>query len=194
MTLSIKIAALAALVVVASPAVAVTVYNGVLNTANENNPLDTGPGMGYGTLTVSDDTNSISVNLAFSGLSAPSVAGHIHCCAPLGTNTGVAIPFTFTSGTAGTIISTFDLTSAATYTAGFVTANGGTVLGAQTAFLAGLAANQAYFNIHTRNFPGGEIRAQIGLVPEPATWGMMITGFGLVGGALRRRQATLATA
>lgn len=27
-------------------------------------------------------------------------------------------------------------------------------------------------------------------VPEPATWAMMITGFGLVGGAMRRRVAT----
>lgn len=30
-----------------------------------------------------------------------------------------------------------------------------------------------------------------GVVPEPATWAMLITGFGLVGGALRRRRATV---
>ncbi len=29
-----------------------------------------------------------------------------------------------------------------------------------------------------------------GAVPEPATWGLMITGFGLAGGALRRRART----
>ena len=29
-------------------------------------------------------------------------------------------------------------------------------------------------------------------VPEPATWAMMITGFGLAGSALRRRKAVLA--
>jgi hypothetical protein len=31
-------------------------------------------------------------------------------------------------------------------------------------------------------------------VPEPASWAMMITGFGLIGGALRRRRTTIATA
>jgi hypothetical protein len=32
-----------------------------------------------------------------------------------------------------------------------------------------------------------------GAVPEPATWAMMITGFGFVGGAMRRRRRTLGT-
>lgn len=38
--------------------------------------------------------------------------------------------------------------------------------------------------------------ANMGAVPEPATWAMMILGFGLVGGAMRgaRRRETLATA
>jgi hypothetical protein len=30
-------------------------------------------------------------------------------------------------------------------------------------------------------------------VPEPASWAMMITGFGLIGGVLRRRRTTVAT-
>lgn len=34
----------------------------------------------------------------------------------------------------------------------------------------------------------------VAAVPEPATWAMMILGFGLVGGALRRRQPVLAAA
>lgn len=33
-----------------------------------------------------------------------------------------------------------------------------------------------------------------GAVPEPSTWAMMIGGLGLVGGAMRRKKATLATA
>jgi hypothetical protein len=30
-----------------------------------------------------------------------------------------------------------------------------------------------------------------GSVPEPATWAMMITGFGLIGAAMRRKRVTL---
>jgi len=33
-----------------------------------------------------------------------------------------------------------------------------------------------------------------GAVPEPATWAMMIAGFGLVGGAMRRRSTKVAYA
>lgn len=33
-----------------------------------------------------------------------------------------------------------------------------------------------------------------GVVPEPATWAMLIAGFGLVGGALRRRRISRAIA
>lgn len=38
------------------------------------------------------------------------------------------------------------------------------------------------------------LRATITAVPEPATWAMMITGFGLTGAALRRRAASRKTA
>ncbi|MGH6781646.1 MAG: PEPxxWA-CTERM sorting domain-containing protein, partial [Sphingomonadaceae bacterium] len=31
-----------------------------------------------------------------------------------------------------------------------------------------------------------EIRGQFRVVPEPASWAMMIAGFGLIGAALRR--------
>ena len=36
-------------------------------------------------------------------------------------------------------------------------------------------------DLNARDIAGG--------VPEPATWAMMILGFGLIGGALRQRQA-----
>ena len=49
--------------------------------------------------------------------------------------------------------------------------------------------------INYRPYTGGLLDpAPLGVVPEPATWGLMIGGFGLVGGVLRRRGRALATA
>lgn len=39
-----------------------------------------------------------------------------------------------------------------------------------------------------------DISYNTSLVPEPASWALMIVGFGMVGGALRRRSANVATA
>lgn len=57
--------------------------------------------------------------------------------------------------------------------------------GAETALLAGLAANQTYLNIHTTNNPGGEIRGFLA-APEPGTF--LLAGVVLAGFLIRRRK------
>ena len=43
---------------------------------------------------------------------------------------------------------------------------------------------------YNRYAVSGELVAQAGAVPEPATWAMLIIGFGLVGVSMRRRSQT----
>jgi hypothetical protein len=172
------------------------VYNASLSGPNEGTAS---PGLGSATITFNDVAHTLLIDASFSGLTSPTTASHIHCCtAPPGTGTaGVATQLpTFTlfplGVTSGAFSQSLDLTLASSWNPAFVTGNGGTTAGAEAALLAGSAAGQAYFNIHTMAFPAGEIRGFLIAVPEPGTWGMMILGFGIAGAALRRRRAAFA--
>lgn len=57
------------------------------------------------------------------------------------------------------------------------------------ALAAELLAGRTYFNLHTANFPTGEIRGQIAPVPLPAAVALLLPGLALVGLAGRRRAA-----
>jgi hypothetical protein len=62
-----------------------------------------------------------------------------------------------------------------------------TAAGAEARLMANLTSGQAYFNIHSSTFGGGEIRAFVTQVPEPGTWAMMALGLAAVAGVARRR-------
>ena len=189
----LPIIAATSLSLAAMPASAATFFTTTLSGANETTP-NPSTATGSGTLLLATGNNSVNIALNWAGLTGPAVGAHIHCCAAQGANGPVAIDFGPPALATGSLTRTYDLTLLATYTSGFVTANGGTAASAQAAFVAGLLGGGAYYNVHTRTYLGGEIRGQLAAVPETATWGTMIVGFGIVGGALRlqRRKAAIA--
>jgi hypothetical protein len=168
-------------------------FVGNLAGANEVPPVPS-PGTGFATVVLDPTAQTIQVNVTFNSLTSPDTAAHIHCCAPLGTNAGVAttvpafplFPLGVTSGTYTSVV--FDLTQPTIYNPAFVTLEGGLVP-AEAALIAGIENGQTYLNIHTMINPGGEIRSQLEPVPEPTTlllWGSTMAGLGFVARWRRR--------
>jgi len=185
-----KILLAVGLLLVAVPSAHATsiTYNVVLTGAQEI-PQVVSPGTGVATIITDNVAHTLFVDVTFAGLLFPTIASHIHCCVPLGTNAIVATQtptfIDFPLGVmSGTYLHTFDTLMLSTYNNAFVVAHGGTPASAEADLFAGLAAGQAYINIHTTQFPGGEIRGNIAALPEPAS--LTLVGIGLVAAARRR--------
>jgi hypothetical protein len=179
----------AAMLVVASVSEAAR-FSIDLNGANENPPAASS-GTGTGFVDINTTTHLLQVNVVFGGLTSGTTMAHIHCCiAPPG-NTGVATPVPAFPGfplgvTSGVYNQVLDMTQASSWNAPFIAANGGTPAGAEAALAAGAAAGLAYFNIHTTNFPAGEIRAFLtqqsspSNVPTLSGWALVALGVLLI--------------
>lgn len=113
---------------------------------------------------------------------------HIHAPAPPGMNASVVWGFwgapqntandimmvPFQSGVGGIFTATWNLNEG----------NAGQTLTSQ---LGNILGGQAYINFHTAQFPGGEIRGQIQLVPEASSLLLLLTGLAGAAGFSRRR-------
>jgi hypothetical protein len=176
--------AMVALLFCTSANASIITYTANLSGANENAPTPS-PGVGFAQVTIDDILNTMQVDVNFSGLTSGNTAAHIHCCVAVGGNAGVAtITPTFTGfptgTTSGTYSHIFDLTQSSTWNPAFISANGGTAASAEAVFLAGIAADQTYLNIHTTNFAGGEIRGFLA-VPTPEAEPLVLLAIGILG-------------
>ncbi|MEO6589916.1 MAG: CHRD domain-containing protein [Pyrinomonadaceae bacterium] len=96
---------------------------------------------GYARISLNETAGTISFTVVFRNLSSAQQASHIHAPAAIGANTGVIITLGSVGGTSGTITGSAAITPTQ---------------------IAQLRAHQGYVNVHSVNFPGGEIRGQIG--------------------------------
>ena len=160
-----------------------TTFTGSLTQAIEVPPTGVSA-TGTATVTLDPTAKTLRVQATFSGLTSGVVMAHIHCCLPSLFQTGVNVPVATTvpafagfplGVTSGTYDRVLDLTQASSYNPAFVTAQGGTVAGAQAALINGIKNGLTYFNIHTTNFPSGEIRDFLSAVPTPAALSLLKT-------------------
>jgi hypothetical protein len=142
-------------------------FDATLSGLNEV-PPNGSPGTGFGTVVLNAAQTQITVDESWSGLTAPATASHIHGPGAAGVTAGVLFGFSgVPAATAGAIPEqTFAITAT------------------QVGYLF---AGTLYMNVHTSTFPGGEIRGQLILVPEPSTMAVAGVGAALVTWRLRRR-------
>ena len=140
-------------------------FQAILLGSNEVGP-NASPATGLGTVILNAAQNQITVDLNWTGLTAPATAAHIHGPADTAHNAGVLFPF---SGVPAA-------------TSGSIPEQVFAITPTQVGYLE---SGMLYMNVHTANFPGGEIRGQLELVPEPSAAALL--GLGAAVGLIRRR-------
>lgn len=174
--------ALSALCVLAASVMAASSAQGAIEVLSTTFAPEVGgsTGTGFGVFTYDDAAHTLRIQASFSGLAGVTTVAHIHG--------NTATPFTGTAGvivlppslplwpvgvTSGSYDQLIDLTLASSFSAAYVTANGGTLAGAESALLGAMRTGRAYFNIHTSFAGGGEIR---GFVPGPGAAALLGLG------------------
>ena len=187
------IASLLLTLLVTNARATVSLYEAILTGYNEF-PTNASTGFGFAAFTYDSTAHTLQFSMTFSNLWGTTTASHIH--------SATTVPFTGTAGVAtttpyftgfpigvtnGSYSTTFDLTLNTSWNSSFITANGGTTAGAELALINGINAGEAYLNIHTMAFPGGEIRGFLTPVPEPGTLALSGLGLGALAWFRRKR-------
>ena len=112
-------------------------FTAAMSGSQESPAVSTG-GSGNAEATWDPGTSMLTYRVAYSGLSGPATAGHIHGPAGPGQNAGVVVPFT---------------------NVGSSPITGSVKLTAEQ--FNQLSSGQWYVNVHTAAHPAGEIRGQL---------------------------------
>jgi hypothetical protein len=150
-------------------------------------------------VTIDSVANTMEVNITYSGLTSNATGAHIHCClaSPFASgNVGVAtttpafpgflLGSGTTSGSYDDVINMLLPTSYNQAAGAFLALNGNDPATAEATLFNAIISGETYLNIHSTNFPGGEIRTFLVFVPEPVT--LSVFGAGLAGAVLLRRR------
>jgi hypothetical protein len=156
---------LAALAVLTAPCAKAAMIFTTTLTGPQEAPSNVSSGSGFGMVLLNDAQTQITVDLSWSGLTAPATSAHIHDGAP---------------GVVGPVL--FNFTGVPGATSGAIPEQSFGITAGQ---VAQLEAGHFYIDVHTSNFAGGEIRGQITLTPEPAS--VWLIGLGLGVAAVARR-------
>jgi len=124
----------------AAPAAGAVVFMAVLSPSEEVPPAANSKGQGTAEVRVDPATNELTYTVSFNGLTGPATMAHIHGPTSPGCKAPVVVPFKEVTG-------------------GVEKASGkGKLTQAQ---YGDLAAGQYYVNVHTAQYPGGEICGQL---------------------------------
>jgi hypothetical protein len=160
-------------------------YVATLDGASQSPPNDS-PATGTSQVTVDDVAHTMHITVTFHGLLGTTTAAHIHAptSVPGEGSAGVATTLPSFPGfpigvVSGSYDHTFDTTDPGTFNPAFIANHGGDVAGAEAALFASFEQGTAYFNLHTTDFPLGEIRGfYVATVPiQPTTWGAIKAAF-----------------
>src|SRR5439155_18597611 len=129
-------------------------YSVTLSGPNES-PPNASPATGSGEIDYNDFLHTLQVQFSFSGLTGPTTASHIHAptATPFTGTAGVATTTPYFAGfpigvTSGSYSNTLDLTQSSSWNPSYVSANGGTTAGAESALASAMAAGESYLNVH----------------------------------------------